>query len=252
MIEKLLIPTMLLTFSQVSSAAVLIQFDDFEGLPDIPVQAKGISLDPNGGDGAGGNGSSNGTNYGPADAASVNSGIGWRDVSGSTFTATVGDTINGNARWDQAGNGGGSGMRVRANTGAATLDSAMPLLTIGLPTVVMEFDINLDDNSQYSLVIQYSADAAFTSPITLATYNSNGSDNGGFLENESVTITDGVAGVVFTDDAYFMIRRDPSDAIGNSNSTFHVFDNISITAVPEPSVGILFGLSSLGFLLRRR
>ncbi|MDQ8192190.1 hypothetical protein [Roseibacillus persicicus] len=157
MIEKLLIPTMLLTFSQVSSAAVLIQFDDFEGLPDIPVQAKGISLDPNGGDGAGGNGSSNGTNYGPADAASVNSGIGWRDVSGSTFTATVGDTINGNARWDQAG-------------------------------------------------------------------------NGGYLLGERVTITDGVDGVVFTDDAYFMIRRNPDTPTGNSNPTFHIFDNILITA----------------------
>ncbi|WP_411847014.1 hypothetical protein AAFN60_06020 [Roseibacillus persicicus] len=213
-----------------ASAQTVIQFDDFEGLPDIPIQAKGVSLDPLGGDGAGGPGATLGTSYDSEDAVAVNAGIGWRDVSGS-FNATAGDSVNSNARWDQLGSGdGGSGMRVRANTGAATLDSPMPLATLGANTVVMEFDVNLDDDHAYSIAIQYSADAAFTEPVTLATYTSDGTDNGGYLLGERVTITDGVDGVVFTDDAYFMIRRNPDTPTGNSNPTFHIFDNILITA----------------------
>ncbi|MBK1830410.1 PEP-CTERM sorting domain-containing protein [Verrucomicrobiaceae bacterium R5-34] len=234
-----------------NAASILIQSDDFESLPEgvapdaAQVQVRGLSLDPNG---AGTN--ANNTYTGTL-AVQVNAASGWRDVS-SKYNAASGETYNGNARWDQTGNGGGIGIRIRANTGAATLDNAMQLTTLGATSVTMAYDIDLDDDSAYSLDIIYSADAAFTSPVVLQTYTSDGSDNGGWF-SDSVTIQDGVGGVVFSDDAYFMIGR-TSTSTGFSNPTFHVLDNIVITAevVPEPSSAALLGLGGLGLLLRRR
>lgn len=231
--------------TSLSNAAVTITSDDFEvALPtDGSVNnARGISLDPNG---------STQTNnlYSAAEATVVNDGIAWRDVSG-IFDATGAVAFNSNARVDQAGNGSATGMRVRAGTGAATLDSAMQLVALSATSVTMTYDVNLDDNSAYTLLIQYSDSADFSSAITLATLTSDGTNNGGFMTGESVTVTDGVGGVTFTDDAYFMIIRDGAGA----NSSFHTFDNIVITAetIPEPSSGALLGLGGLALILRRR
>lgn len=39
---------------------------------------------------------------------------------------------------------------------------------------------------------------------------------------------------------------------GGANGTFHVFDNVVITAVPEPSAALIGGLGLLALLRRRR
>jgi hypothetical protein len=70
---------------------------------------------------------------------------------------------------------------------------------------------------------------------------------------KSYALTDGVGGINFSDDAYFMIRKiSVAETIGGANSTFHVFDNISVTSVPEPSSTALLGLGGLALILRRR
>jgi hypothetical protein len=62
------------------------------------------------------------------------------------------------------------------------------------------------------------------------------------------------AGALGIDDSstlggYFQIVNDPSNP---NNSGSAVFQNISITAVPEPSALALLGLGSVGLLLRRK
>jgi len=230
-----------------ANASLIISSDDFE--VDLPAASniRGISLNTTDTVGVNAN-----NTYTGAEGIAVNDGTAWRDVS-NKYNA-LSESINHNARIDVVGNGGGIGLRLRAATGAATLDSAMMLTTLNATSVTMSYDVDLDDNSAYQLEIQYSSDAAFSSPITLATLVSDGTDNGGWLTGESVTITDGVDGVVFSDDAYFMIRK--TGAAAAVNSAFHTFDNIVITAevaaIPEPSSTALLGLGGLALLSRRK
>lgn len=217
---------LLLVAGAAQAVTVEIQFDTFEGMANSGVSAN----------------------------ASQEALSGWRDVTNLGFRADNGTAGDNNVRSDQAGNGSAKGMRVRSSTGAATLDNAMQLSTLGATEVTMGFDINLDDNSTYNLIVTYSEDAAFTAPVTLATYSSFGTDNGGFF-SDSITIVDGVSGIVFSDDAYFMIRN---PGTGGANSTFHTFDNILITAevpanaVPEPATATLALVGLGGLVMRRR
>lgn len=71
---------------------------------------------------------------------------------------------------------------------------------------------------------------------------------------KSYTLVNGV-GTTFTDTSYFRIRKlrpNPAGTNAGANSTFHVYDNILISAVPEPSAALLGGLGLLALLRRRR
>lgn len=182
---------------------------------------------------------------------------GWKDVT-SQFNALSVST-GANARSDQLGFGGtygsadtaGVGVRVRSSTGAMTLDNAMQLTTLAQPQVTITFDLR-ENSANYFLALQYSSDAAFTTPITIATFDGNTPADLGVWRFKSYTITNGEGGVVFSNDAYFMIRKVSGSGVTGANSTFHTFDNIVITAIPEPSAALLGGLGLLALLLRRR
>ena len=164
----------------------------------------------------------------------------------------------GNVRTDQAGFGGnygtgdnaGNGVRVRSSNGAMLNRDAMDLSSFS--EVTFSFDVK-QVTANYVQVIEYSEDQAFTSAVLLDTLDGN-TDNGVWIA-KSYTLTDGVGGVNLTNDAYFRIRKlrpNPGGTNGGANSTFHVYDNLLIEGVPEPSSLALLGLGSLLIARRRR
>jgi len=96
-----------------------------------------------------------------------------------------------------------------------------------------------------ALISAGSASAATT--ISTATFTNDGTT----LSAETVTITGGEGGIVFTDTALFYF-----DMGTGTNSNIMTFDNIEISyttaAVPEPSAALLDGLGALMLLCRRR
>lgn len=174
-------------------------------------------------------------------------------------TTLLGAGTGGNVRTDQPGFGGnygtgdnaGNGVRVRSSNGA--LLNADPLAAAGAQTITFSFDIK-ENTANYVQVIEFSFDQAFTAPILLDTFDGNTAADLGVWRPRSYTLTNGVD-ATFTDDAYFRIRKlrpSPGGTNGGANSTFHVYDNISVTAViPEPSA-VLLGAFGFLFVLRRR
>jgi MYXO-CTERM domain-containing protein len=168
----------------------------------------------------------------------------------------------GNVLKDQGGFGGtygsaantGSGARVRSSNGAMLTEAPLLLATLNLSSVTLSFDLK-QVTSNYVQVVEYSTDAAFTSPVLLDTITGLGTL--GLWEAKSYTLVDGVD-TTFTDTFYFRIRKlrpSPAGTTVGANGTFHVYDNILITgveAVPEPTVALLGGLGLLALLRRRR
>ena len=211
-----------------SANAAVTLFDDFEAMA-----SNGISAD-----------------------ATQEGNSAWMDVT-SKYNAVSGSSGNNNARTDQSGHDGvggnsGRGMRVRSSTGAATQD--VPMSLIGETSLTIGFDLK-ENTANYVLALQYSSSADFTSPVEIARFEGLGANALGTWVAKSYTLTDGVDGITFTDDAYIMIRKlSVGGTNGGANNTFHVFDNISITsaAVPEPSSTALLGLGGLALMMRRR
>jgi|TARA_B110000908_G_scaffold76839_1_gene92478 hypothetical protein len=211
-----------------SANAAVVMLDDFESMG-----ASGISAD-----------------------ATQEANSAWTDVT-SLYNASTSPIANknDNARTDQSGHDGsggnaGRGMRVRSSTGAATLDAPMALS--GETSVTIAFDLK-ENTSNYVLALQYSSTADFASPVEIDRFVGLGANPLGTWVAKSYALTDGVGGINFSDDAYFMIRKiSVAGTNGGANSTFHVFDNISVTSVPEPSSTALLGLGGLALILRRR
>jgi MYXO-CTERM domain-containing protein len=194
----------------------------------------------------------------------------WMDVTGK-YRADQGNSGNQNARTDVGGFDGtnygsvgsgvafgdaGRGLRVRSSTGAATLDSAMQLVTLNASSLTIAFDLQ-ENTASYVLALQYSSTADFAAPVEIDRYVGLGANALDSWVAKSYTLTDGVGGITFTDTAYFMIRKlSVAGTQGGINSTFHYFDNIVISAetpaVPEPSIALLGGLGLIGLLRRRR
>ncbi len=218
--------SLILAFEPLAQAATILSFEDFNSMSS---NAASISVDA------------------AQEASSL-----WKDVSGVYNASSAG--VDGNARTDfnvsgaQEGFDGTQSVRVRSSNGAMTLDSPLALASSGSTTVTISFNIKLDTDAVYTAGLYYSADAAFTSPVTVATWTSTGSAT--TWDSESYTLTDGVGGVVFTDDAYFLIGKIANGS--GSNPTYHAFDNIEISVVPEPSSLALLSIGCGLFFVRRR
>jgi hypothetical protein len=226
----LAIVAFIMTIGAAQAATVIIQSDSFEGMSQSSLSANETQETLSG----------------------------WKDVTSQYNALSV--STGANARTDQPGFGGtygtatnaGIGVRVRSSTGAMTLDAPMKLLELEASSVTITFDLK-EVTADYFLVLQYSANAAFTVPLTIATFNGNTTEDLGVWRAKSYTLTDGEGGVVFSDDAYFMVRK-ISSGITGTNPDFHVFDNIVISAevIPEPSSALLGSLGVLALLRRRR
>ena len=160
---------------------------------------------------------------------------------------------NQNARTDVGGNGSAKGMRVRSSTGAAVLDAPLQLASLNATSFTISYDINLDDDSAFTIGLFYADNNAFSGAHQITSWTSDGTNNGGWFQ-ESWTLNDGDNGINFNDNIQIMIGR---LSRGNgANSTFHSFDNVLITyeeaTIPEPASMALLVLGSLMMIRRRR
>lgn len=153
--------------------------------------------------------------------------------------------------WDRAGDGeaANTAIRVRFTSAQITTDTAMPLVSLSATSATISWDYAPDD-ADYNVGLYYASDAdTSTVPLQLLQVF-NGSQATAYVwQSASVTITDGVDGITFTDDARFVFKYHSGSNNGNADDQY--FDNIQISYVPEPSAALL-GLTALGLMLRRR
>jgi hypothetical protein len=155
----------------------------------------------------------------------------------------------GNVLKDQGGFGGaygvgtnaGAAARVRSSNGAMFNEAPLQLATLGATSVTLSFDLK-QVTANYVQVVEYSTDAAFTSPVLLDTITGLGTL--GLWEAKSYTLVDGVD-TTFIDTFYFRIRKlrpSPAGTTGGANSTYHTYDNLLITAEVLPPASEKFQL----------
>jgi len=177
----------------------------------------------------------------------------------------------GNVLRDQGGFGGtygsadnaGNAVRVRSSNGAMLNKEPLQLLTLNLSEITFSFDLK-QVTENYVQVVEFSNNIGFlTSGTTggvsnavllLDTFDGNTPADVGVWRAQSYNLTDGVD-VGFTDESYFRIRKlrpNPANTTAGANSTFHTYDNLLITGIPEPSAALLGGLGMLALLRRRR
>ncbi len=176
----------------------------------------------------------------------------------------------GNVIRDQGGFGGtygvatnaGKAVRVRSSNGAMLNETPLLLATLAMNSVSFSFDIK-QVTANYVHVVEFSNNIGFLTSgttggktnavLTLDTFNGNTPADVGVWRPESYTIADTTIG--FTDQSYFRIRKllpNPGGTTAGANGTFHTYDNLLITAVPEPTSALLGSLGVLALLRRRR
>ena len=177
----------------------------------------------------------------------------------------------GNVLRDQPGFGGtygsgttaGNAVRVRSSNGAMLNESALLLSTLNLTSVTFSFDLK-QVTANYVQVVEFSNNIGFLTTGTtggennavllLDTFNGNTPADLNVWLAKSYTLEDGVD-VGFTDESYFRIRKlrpSPGGTVAGANGNFHVYDNLVISGVPEPTSALLGSLGVLALLRRRR
>lgn len=175
----------------------------------------------------------------------------------------------GNVLRDQGGFGGtygsgtnaGNAVRVRSSNGAMLNEVAFALTIF--PAVTFSFDLK-QVTANYVQVVEFSNNIGFLTTGTtggennavllLDTFNGNTPADLNVWLAKSYTLTDGVD-VGFTDESYFRIRKlrpNPAGTTAGANGNFHVYDNLVISGVPEPTAALLGSLGALALLRRRR
>jgi hypothetical protein len=181
----------------------------------------------------------------------------WKNVSGLTLLSDV-TTPGGSNWWDRSSSpittnpGTVGSTRIRFNSGQITTDNAMQLVTLGATAATIKFDWAADEGNYTTGLYYASAANTVDTPLILLmtlSGNNSGTTNSWNLA-ESVTITNGVGGINFTNDARFVFKYHSGTNLGNGNDTW--FDNVEISYVPEPSAALLGGLGFLVLLRRRR
>jgi hypothetical protein len=195
---------------------------------------------------------------------------GWIGVSFNSDNPIVANGAQGgNVLRDQGGFGGtygsntnaGDAVRVRSSNGTMLNEAPLTLTTLNLNAVTFSFDLK-QVTANYVQVVEFSNNSAFlTTGTTSGKTNAvlrldtiDGNTNLGLWIAKSYTLNDGVD-VGFTDESYFRIRKLRPNPVGTevgANGTFHTYDNLVITGIPEPSAALLGGLGLLALLLRRR
>jgi len=164
----------------------------------------------------------------------------------------------GNVLRDQAGFGGtygsadnaGNATRVRSSNGAMLNEDPLQLDTLAATSVTFSFDLK-QVTANYVQVVEFSNNIGFLASggsntvVRLDTIDGLGTL--GLWEAKSYTLVDGVD-ASFTDASYFRIRKlrpNPAGTTAGANSTFHVYDNLVITAEVPPSAPESFQLKNL-------
>ena len=180
-------------------------------------------------------------------------------------TTLLGAGTGGNVLRDQAGFGGtygsatnaGNAIRVRSSNGAMLNETALALSAFD--SVTFSFDLK-QNQANYVQVVEFSTTQAFTAGTVLLLDTIDGNTNLGLWIPKSYTLVDGVD-ATFTDTSYFRIRKlrpSPAGTNGGANATFHIYDNLLITAdvasttIPEPATASLALLGLGGLMMRRR
>lgn len=174
----------------------------------------------------------------------------WETVTGRYKPTYLGGTPAAsadNVLPDQTGTDGSGGttlkgVRVRSTNGAMCLKRPMLLTSANAATVTIQFDLK-EVTAGYRLDLQYSKLGDFTDAVTIDNFWGAGTLN--TWVHKSYTLTNGSGGVVFSDTAQFMIRK-ASGGTGGANTTYHTFDNISITRAAAGGYSSWAALNSAG------
>lgn len=230
------IASLVIGITQLAHAATVLQFDNFDSRPSSGTLSGGTGNE----------------------AAS-----GWKNVAGLTGATALNGSVTATDQtahnfWDQTGNGVGqtasaSAFRIRNTIGMVTTDNIMNLVTLGATAATMKWDWKAQANTfAVGLYYAHNADSTISAGnmVLLGTFAGGGAAGNVNWQNASVTVTDGVGGITFTDTARFVLKT--TDAAGSANSTFQTIDNIEISYIPEPSSALLGGLGLLVLLRRRR
>ncbi len=232
--------SLVIGITQMAHSATVIQFDNFDSRPAAGTLSSSVA----------------------SPASNNETASGWKNVAGLTgATALNGSvtisTVGAHNFWDQVGNGIGAGantaFRIRNTIGMVTTDNVMNLVTLGATTATMKWDWKAQANT-YAVGLYYAHNASSSisagNMVLLANFAGGGVGGNIDWQNASVTVTNGVGGITFTDTSRFVLKT--TDAAGGANSTFQVIDNIEISYIPEPSSALLGGLGLLALLRRRR
>jgi hypothetical protein len=134
----------------------------------------------------------------------------------------------------------------RSSNRLLTLDNPLALDSGGYTSFTVGLDYYYNNlSTSNGIRLEYSALGDFSDSQNVMTWASNAVPTNQWQYGATVVLNEGT--YTFTDTAKIRFRSG-----GFANSTHGYLDNITITAVPEPSTTALLGLGGLALILRRR